>query len=269
MGAGPQNGTDRAANEYWQGRGPVPAGPQNGNRRAEHEYWPVGNSATPGTGLAALYRACGRAGSRKKRRNPFPLALSRQRGGEGIGQAARDELCETLLSAWEPALGDSPRRGYDADPSGWLDGRRRAARRATPGRGYSTRWTTWSATRSSAPRALTMPGFAKVADQLIARDHARQQRVSASGPRAAGGGLGWAEARGAARASACSATAATTAPPRSASSRRAASCWCGSSSGSGGARCASSRCATASAATPSYGPSSSTTPRTHAKEAAA
>lgn len=40
-----------------------------------------------------------------------------------------------------------------------------------------------------------MPGFAGVADQLLARHHARDRR-RASGPGAAGGGLGWAQARG-------------------------------------------------------------------------
>lgn len=71
VGAGPQNGSDRAANQYWQARGPVPAGPQTGNRRAADEYWPVRNAATPGTGSRP---SIARAGEQavERRRNPSP-----------------------------------------------------------------------------------------------------------------------------------------------------------------------------------------------------
>jgi hypothetical protein len=45
--------------------------------------------------------------------------------------------------------------------------------------------------------ALTMPGFAKVAEKLIARAHARQLRLSARGATGVGErGLGWQDAKG-------------------------------------------------------------------------
>ena len=44
-------------------------------------------------------------------------------------------------------------------------------------------------------RALTIPGFAKVADELLARHHARSRRTGRPQPAAQPGEIGWAAAR--------------------------------------------------------------------------
>ncbi len=162
----PHNGTVRAEHQYWQGGEPVPARPQNGPRRPADGYrrggGPVLAGPRTGTGRAADgYRQGGDSATLSTASPPSnarggqlavekdvetpPPTVGRETRGEGATRAARQELCEALLAAWEPALGHSPRRAYQADQARWLAAAGELLAR------HPRRSSTWSATRSSAP----------------------------------------------------------------------------------------------------------------------
>ena len=121
------------------------------------------------------------------------------------------ELCEALMSAWEPALGASPRRAY-------LDGSRAVAGGGGRGAGAPPAGTVAARAGLHArrrdprvPGRVTHPGFAEVADQLLARHHARSRRSRQPARAAtAGGVIGWRCGAGAARARCARATAVMT-----------------------------------------------------------
>ena len=98
--------------------------------------------------------------------------------GGGERRSPEEQLCEQLLAAWAPALGDSPRHSYEANRTRWLAAaggllQRHPAERLTGALAYMV------TDEILGSQALTMTGFAKVADQLIARAYARQQRATA------------------------------------------------------------------------------------------
>ncbi len=139
-----QNGTPARQDGYPQGGAPVPASAAerySAGRRTEYQQG--GDSATPGTRLAALYHARGIRRQNNEHRKPpsarvTPTVRRRTANGGGEAFGPEEELCEALLAAWEPALGDSPRHDSTRTARRWLDDRRRAARSATRANG-STR----------------------------------------------------------------------------------------------------------------------------------
>ena len=103
-------------------------------------------------------------------------------------------MCEALLAAWEPALGASPRRAYVTDRERWLLAAGEVLERHPRGRlQHALDYMLTDEILGS--RALTIPGFAKVADELLARHHARSRRTGRPQAAAQPGEIGWAAAR--------------------------------------------------------------------------
>jgi hypothetical protein len=108
---------------------------------------------------------------------------SDRRGTPEIEQAA-ELLCAALCETWAGALGFAPCEDFNRERRQWLQAattllRRHPRERLTEALAYAT------TDEILGSRALTMPGFAQVADQLIARAHIRDQRHSQA-PRPAG-----------------------------------------------------------------------------------
>jgi hypothetical protein len=116
---GPQTGTDRAADQDWQGGISGLAGPQTGTDRAVDQDWQGGFSATVGPVLRPSI-ARTREPAVEKALETLPPSVQRGMRGEEDRDSASSELCEALVSAWEPALGENPRRTYLADRERWL-----------------------------------------------------------------------------------------------------------------------------------------------------
>jgi hypothetical protein len=116
------------------------------------------------------------------------------RGEEGAGSA--EELCEALLRTWEPVLGDGPRGEFQAHRAQWL-----SAAAALLGRHPRERLEAALAymvcDEILGSQALAMPGFGRVADQLIRRAYARRMRASAHWHTSPGSGasMPWGEAK--------------------------------------------------------------------------
>jgi hypothetical protein len=178
-----RNGTGRAAHGYPQGGATVPAAPRNGTSRAEDEYRQGGESATPSTVSPPSSTHTGSDSEQEDIETPFArLATGRNGNTNGGGEVfePREELCNTLIEAWQPALGDSPQREYTTHRTRWLDSaglllERHPRPRLDAALAYMV------TDEILGSQALTMPGFAKVADQLIARAYARQQRSKSTG----------------------------------------------------------------------------------------
>jgi hypothetical protein len=114
--------------------------------------------------------------------------------GDEDRDSASSELCEALVSAWEPALGENPRRCYLADRERWLAAAGELLERHPRGRlQHALDYMLGDEILGS--RALSMPGFAKVADQLLARYHARSRRATSTPASASAGVMGWPAAR--------------------------------------------------------------------------
>ncbi len=110
------------------------------------------------------------------------------------GDDPRIELCEALVSAWAPALGESPRRAYVADRERWLAAAGELLERHPRARlAYALDYMLGDEILGSRP--LTLPGFAQVADQLLARHHARSRRAAPPSPDFAAASMGWSAAR--------------------------------------------------------------------------
>jgi len=107
-----------------------------------------------------------------------------------------EALCEALVAAWEPALGSAPRGDYEAHRRRWLEAAGAVIARHTRPRLESA--LAYMVTDDIlGSQAISMPGFAKVADQLIARAYARRQRLGSQPTPSSGGGerVGWDEAK--------------------------------------------------------------------------
>ena len=173
-----RNGTSRAAHGYPQGGTRVPAAPQNGTRRAEDEYRAGGESASPSTVSPPSSTHAGSDVEQEDIETPLARLTTGCNGnanGGGESFEPREELCNALIEAWQPALGDSPHREYTTHRTRWLDAaglllERHPRPRLDAALAYMV------TDEILGSQALTMSGFAKVADQLIARAYARQQR---------------------------------------------------------------------------------------------
>jgi len=193
--AGPQAGSRRAANQDLQGGKPLPAGPQPGTPGAADEYRQGGNAATPGSRLRP---SIARAGEPAVENDievppPTPPCADTDRG-EGVGREAALELCEALITAWQPALGDSPRRHFHAEQAAWLAAATELLA-AHPRPRLQNALDHMVCDEILGSRALTMRGFAAVVDQLLARHHARQRRSTPGLDATASAELDWARAR--------------------------------------------------------------------------
>ncbi len=193
--AAPQNGTHRSEERNWQGRRTKLAAPTNETARAEDWNSQGGNSPASRTGVRPSDARAGSAVEDRLIENtPTPGGAA---GGGGAGVCSPEqELCEALLAAWGPALGDGPRRDYHADRSRWLASAGALLERH-PRERLADALTYMVTDEILGSQALSMPGFAKVADRLIARAYARRQRAIAGLGRigSAGYGLGWEEAK--------------------------------------------------------------------------
>ena len=175
-----------------QGGEPGLPGPRPGTARAADQESQGGNAATLGPGLPPSNARTRERAVEKAVETPPPQLAHDETPGGGADDP-RVELCEALLSAWAPALGESPRRGYAADRERWLAAagellERHPRERLAHALGYML------GDEILGSRALTLPGFAKVADQLLARHHARSRRgLPPASVRAAG--MGWPAAR--------------------------------------------------------------------------
>ncbi len=177
--AGPQNSTGRTAGEYCQGRELVPAGPQNSNGRAEHGYWQGGNSATLGTASRPSNARAGEPDVEKAVETPPPIATQRTsgEGGRGLAKQRAASCAKRCLrrgsrrSATAHAAPTGPTRRRWLAAAGELLGRHPRARLQ-----HALDYMVCDEILGS--KALTLPDFANVADQLLARHHARQRRAS-------------------------------------------------------------------------------------------
>ncbi len=121
-------------------------------------------------------RAGGAGRTNSNRKHPLPLlrSVDGTAGGRGELLDRPEQLCEALLAAWEPVLGDSPAQRLRREPRarGWPPPARCSSVTRASG---STRALAYMVNDEIlGSQALTMPGFAKVADQLIARAYARR-----------------------------------------------------------------------------------------------
>ncbi|MGO9789993.1 MAG: hypothetical protein ACLP8S_11020, partial [Solirubrobacteraceae bacterium] len=83
------------------------AGPQAGTGRAADQDWQGGFSATVGPGLRPSIARTREPAVEKALETLSPSAQIGMKGG-GERTSAAIELCDALVSAWEPALGESP-----------------------------------------------------------------------------------------------------------------------------------------------------------------
>ncbi len=117
--AGRQIGTRRAAKRDSQGGETGLAGRRNGTRRAAKRDWQGGFAATLGPGSPPSNARTRELAVEKAVETP-PLQLAQEGTSGGAAGDPRVELCEALVSAWAPALGESPRRAYVTDRERWL-----------------------------------------------------------------------------------------------------------------------------------------------------
>ena len=120
------------------------------------------------------------------------LSAEEETAGEG-SESADLELCEALISAWKPALGETPRRCFLADRERWIATAGELLERH-PRERLQRALDYMLVDEIVGSRAITLPDFAKLVDQLLAREHARSNRAG-SRPPAASGGMGWPAAR--------------------------------------------------------------------------
>lgn len=191
---GRQNRTGRAEDLNWQDGGLELTGRQNRTPSPEDLNWQSGNSAT---GWDETPPSNTRARSELEEtaieNNPM-RPEPRRNGGEGAFDPA-EQLCLTFLKAWAPVLGDSPAQNYRVSQAQWQIAASRLLARHTPER-LKRAFEQMLADEIVGSRALTMPAFEKVADQLIARHHARSQASRATwGQRPDDQRLRWPEAK--------------------------------------------------------------------------
>jgi hypothetical protein len=175
-----RNGTASPAQEYEQGGAVVPAAAWNGTGSPEHGNWAGGKTATGITAAPPSIARAGEGGVEEglERIPPSGNALRVEHGGGPELSDSPEELCELLLSAWEPILGDSPRHEFAAHRGQWLTAGTRLLSRHPRDR-LETALAYMVTDEILGSQALSMPGFAKVADQLIARAYARRLRHGA------------------------------------------------------------------------------------------
>ncbi|MGH2895562.1 MAG: hypothetical protein ACRDPM_20165 [Solirubrobacteraceae bacterium] len=99
------------------------------------------------------------------------------------------------MAAWRPALGEVADDAYAEDRERWHETAQRLLRKHPPARlQQAIAYMTTDDILGS--QALTMPGFAKVVNQLLARSYAREQRTrSAPAIPGSGDALSWQQAK--------------------------------------------------------------------------
>ena len=200
---GRQHRTGSPEDRYRQGGATVPATQWNGTGRAEDRYQQGGDSAITGTDAPCSFTGARNDPETTTVENNSPhypqdssvaIGQSGSEGERGL-HSAEQALCEALVTAWAPALGDSPRRSFEGNRARWLATAAELLQRHPRGR-LDQALAYMVTDEILGSEALTMPGFAKVADKLIARAHARQHRL---GTRSTPGGtdhrMGWQDAR--------------------------------------------------------------------------
>lgn len=198
--SGRTNGSDSMEERYQQGGKTVLAPRLEGSGRTEDRYQQAGDSATRGTISPPSFvrTRSGPESPTVETTNPLldvPRDASASSGGPA--RLSREEqLCDALVTTWEPALGDNPRRAYANGRRQWIDAARALLDRH-PRERLDQALAYMVTDEILGSQALTMPAFAKVADRLIARAHARQNRLRSRTPTSAGGGehLTWPEAK--------------------------------------------------------------------------
>jgi len=190
--AGPQTETTRAESRNPQGPKPVLAGPQNGTGRAEELNRQSGISAISGTKTPPSNTHTG-ANVEKSWIEEPPASPDLQPGGGGAEDPA-ESLCLAFLTVWEPVLGHSPQHDYHAHHRQWQAAASRLLKRHTRDR-LDRALEQMLVDEIVGSRALTLPAFEKVADQLIARHHARRHQTRSPNKRATVDQLGWQDAK--------------------------------------------------------------------------
>jgi hypothetical protein len=124
---------------------------------------------------------------------PLPRPDVTARGG-GERDSPAERLCKRLCATWEPVLGDGPIRAFRRERQAWVDAagsllERHPADRLAQALCYAPYDTVLSS------RAISMPGFAAIADDLIVRANARRLQQTDSNRTSGPSGLGWSDAR--------------------------------------------------------------------------
>jgi hypothetical protein len=197
--AGARDGTGKAEDRYQQGGEAVLARRSNGTGKAEDRYWQGGESATPRTITPPSIARMGVCAEVEVENISFPQARADVRAREergNVGAGSAEELCEELLRTWEPVLGEGPRGEFQGHRAQWLSAAAALLRRH-PRERLEDALAYMISDEILGSQALTMPGFARVADQLIARAYARCIRASAHRHTQPDGGttLRWEEAK--------------------------------------------------------------------------
>ncbi len=199
--AGRKNRTDRAENQDRQGGKRGLAGRRTRTGRAENEDGQGGKSADPGPTTPPSSTRAG-DGRQKDVENITPLFGGAEQEGEGPDSSSPtadaqqpERLCAALVAAWRPALGEAADDAYVEDRERWHDAARRLLDKHTPERlQRAIAYMTTDDILGS--QALTMPGFAKVVNQLLARSYAREQRTRGAPPRPqSADALSWQQAK--------------------------------------------------------------------------
>ena len=189
-----RNETDRAEKRDWQGGEAGLTGPRNETSRAEEQDRQGGDSAlTPSVLPPSIARTVGAVENDIEPLTPNASSWRTQRGRETVDE--RVLLCQRFVESWEPALGRAPVHTFEHDRTQWLEAAGRLLGRHTSDR-LARAFDAMLEDEILAGRALTLPAFEQVCDQLIARQFARSsgRRSRRTAP---GGGtrVSWSEAR--------------------------------------------------------------------------
>jgi len=189
-----QNETDRAEDWDSQGSKSRLAARRNETGRADDQDWQGGDPAlepfvSPPSNTCAVGQV---------ENNLEPLTPNAQVGRTEGGRGALDDrqrLCQRFIETWEPVLGPGPAHSYAGDRDTWLETAARLLDRHTPDR-LRQALEAMLHDEILAGRALTLPAFEQVCDQLIVRQHARSASRRNHTPTAANH-VSWADARAA------------------------------------------------------------------------
>jgi len=192
--------TGVAAEQDWGGRISGPGWPQNRTGVAARQDSRSQDAATVGPETRPSNAHAGSPEVKEQLENLTPQTpLPRPAGaarGEGEPGSPAERLCERLCETWDPVLGDGPTRAYGRQRQAWLDAAsslldRHPADRLEQALRYAPHDTVLSS------RAISMPGFAAIADDLIVRANARRLQKTGSSKTGGPGGAGWSDARAA------------------------------------------------------------------------
>jgi hypothetical protein len=192
--------TGVAAEQDWGGRISGPGWPQNRTGVAARQDSRSQDAATLGPETRPSNARAGSPEVEEQLENltpqtPLPPPAGAPRG-EGEQGSPGERLCERLCATWEPVLGDGPGRAYGRQRQAWVDAAsslldRHPADRLEQALRYAPHDTVLSS------RAITMPGFAAIADDLIVRANARRLQQTDSNRTSGPSLAGWSDARAA------------------------------------------------------------------------